>query len=90
MFDGRIISKSKLRHIVRGEKAILNLSVKLKNGNILPIVVWNELAKSVAQSYNIGDMIEVKGMLLSREYEKVVGDEVVKKMTTEISAISIC
>lgn len=85
---GEIVSRKKLVHISQTQES-LSFRLKLSDGNIIPVVAYNEIASNIVKYYSPGDIVKIGGVLLSREYEKVVDEKIVTKMTTEVLAEAI-
>jgi len=88
IFTGTIIAKGKLRITPFG-KRILDLTVKIDEKTFVPVVVWHGKAEYAEWSLHVGDSVEVNGLLVSRGYDKVKKGRTFKKITTEVSAISV-
>lgn len=77
--DGRICKKGDLRKTRAGKDVIdFIIANNLRTDNqslncYIPCVAWGKLAKEIAKK-NIGDSLEVKGQLQSREYKKKISD----------------
>ncbi|MCL2771146.1 MAG: single-stranded DNA-binding protein [Firmicutes bacterium] len=54
----------------------------------LPLIAWGRNARH-ASDFAVGDPIEIVGRIQSREYEKRIGDEIIKKVAYEISVNQI-
>lgn len=77
--DGRICKKGDLRKTKSGKDVIdfiIANNLKTENQSLncyIPCVAWGKLAKEIARK-NIGDSLQVKGQLQSREYKKKISD----------------
>lgn len=73
--DGRICKKGDLRKTQAGKDVIdfiIANNLKSENQSLncyIPCVAWGKLAKQISKM-NIGDSLQVKGQLQSREYKK--------------------
>lgn len=80
---GEIFSRKKLVHL-SANKDSLSFRLKLSNGNVIPVVAFDYLARELVRSYSLGDTVRIGGVLVSRLYDKVVDENHVTKMTTEV------
>ena len=77
--DGRICKKGDLRKTKSGKDVIdfiIANNLKTENQSLncyIPCVAWGKLAKEIAKK-NIGDYLQVKGQLQSREYKKKISE----------------
>ena len=77
--DGRICKKGDLRKTKSGKDVIdfiIANNLRTENQSLncyIPCVAWGKLAKEIAKK-NIGDYLQVKGQLQSREYKKKISD----------------
>lgn len=77
--DGRVCKKGDLRKTKSGKDVIdfiIANNLRTENQSLncyIPCVAWGKLAKEIAKK-NIGDYLQVKGQLQSREYKKKISD----------------
>lgn len=92
ILDAYICSKPKYRKTPLGRDITdLMLLVHRKDGvsDCLPCICWNKEAKK-ADEYQVGDHIQCKGRIQSREYKKLEeGGKVVMKTAYEVSIYAI-
>lgn len=81
--EGEIFSRKKLVHLP-GNRDSLSFRLKLSNGNVIPVVAYDYLAREIVRSYSLGNKVRIGGVLVSRLYDKVVDEKHVTKMTTEV------
>lgn len=79
-FDGRVCKKNDLRKTAQGKDVIdfiVANNIKSEDQSLncyIPCVAWGKAAKQLS-NVNIGDLIEIKGQIRSREYRKKVNDD---------------
>ena len=72
------------------EIADILLAVNREYGrtDYIPCIVWGRNARYVSR-FKVGDQVQVTGRIQSREYEKIKGNETVKKRAYEVSIFQI-
>lgn len=80
---GKILSRKKLVRLPSGQDS-LSFRLKLSDGNTIPVVAFDGFARSIVNNYSLDDVVKIGGVLVSREYDKVLNDKCIKMVTTEV------
>jgi len=84
-FTGKIYGKGRLR-TVQNDRKIIDLVVQINHNTYIPVIAWSKMAREVYEEYRLGDMVEIVGYMLSREFVANSG-EIIRTNEVIISGI---
>lgn len=89
MITGAIMRIGKSRRTSISNQKYLELGIRLKDGIVIPVIVWNDMVRLVEYKYKLGMKVHILGTLNRREYVKMVNGHGLKKATTEVNVFKI-